>query len=1012
MIMTMKSFAYLRCVLHSAIDLCTFWLLVALPSPLLAASYDYGDAPDPPYPTLNASDGARHAIVPGVYLGVSIDAESDAWPDSNAKGDDTHGIDDEDGVVFVTALVPGLTCALEVTASTNGFLQGWIDFNGDGDWKDAGEWIFKSTGLTTGVNRLTFTVPSDSHLGPTYARFRFSTDTKIDFFGEAPDGEVEDYRVQIQRLDWGDCPDQPGVPPESRVTHPAADDWDRFGDAVAISGHWALIGAYGVGPGTYGTGAAYFYKWDGASWNYVQTVSGSDTVEDDTFGTALALDGNRALIGAPRHNPATSTDEAGAVYFFEWNGSNWVERQKLTSGDADRLDRFGTAVSLSGDRAVIGAKWDRPSGFPTGAAYVFEFDGTSWTERQKLTASDGEDDDNFGIATALWSNWIAVSATGVDTPEVPSAGAVYLYELDGVHWVERQKLGPPEAQPETWFARSVAIDAGRLLVGAHAEDHHGLIRAGAAYLYELDGTSWGLRQKLVAQDPTRAAVFGWDVDLAGDYALVGAYGDGSPPEQSGAAYLFFWNGTGWTTKQKFVIPGSTNANQFGWAVAVAPAHALVGAPETTDEGRTNTGVAYVFNRQPDKPDYHTLMENDGARHVIVDGVRLGASVDMEADGQPHSAALGDDLDGNNDDDGVTLTSAMHPGRMATCRVVASAPGILNAWIDFNGDSDWNDPYEQIFVNELLSAGVNNLSFFVAPDAIPADQSAPAFARFRFSTEKNLQPWGEAPDGEVEDYALTVEALPEFVDFGDAPDIEGPRSYPTRLANNGAWHEIKGPWLGQHVDAEPDGQSSIGADGDDADGLDDEDGVYFNSTVLRGNTLSILIDMQSSTSNGYVNGWIDYSLDGDWDDPGEQVITNLWIAAGNQAVVDVAVPADALAGRSYARFRVCSSPGLGPTGPAPDGEVEDYLIDILQTEPENKIEITNITVDRDREQALVEWNAEPGVVYQVQSITDLMAGSWTWRNVGGLVVGPVREQTDADAVETAKFYRVMAPHTSE
>ena len=97
--------------------------------------YDWGDAPDPSYPTLLVSDGARHAIDPTLYLGASIDDEEDGQPNATATGDDNAELpDDEDGVVFTSAYIPGENMTLEVTASDAGYLDAWVDFNNNGDW--------------------------------------------------------------------------------------------------------------------------------------------------------------------------------------------------------------------------------------------------------------------------------------------------------------------------------------------------------------------------------------------------------------------------------------------------------------------------------------------------------------------------------------------------------------------------------------------------------------------------------------------------------------------------------------------------------------------------------------------------------------------------------------------------------------------------------------------------------------------------------------------------------------
>ncbi|OHB79998.1 MAG: hypothetical protein A2Z25_04590 [Planctomycetes bacterium RBG_16_55_9] len=151
------------------------------------------------------------------------------------------------------------------------------------------------------------------------------------------------------------------------------------------------------------------------------------------------------------------------------------------------------------------------------------------------------------------------------------------------------------------------------------------------------------------------------------------------------------------------------------------------------------------------PPYPTLKAQNGASHVIDNRVYLGARVDAEADGQPNATATGDD---NNldDEDGATFTTLLVPGDNATVDVAASTFGILNAWIDFNGDGDWADADEHVFIDQALFTGNNSLPFTVPNNAVPGN----TFCRFRFSSAAGLNYTGEAFNGEVEDHAVRIE----------------------------------------------------------------------------------------------------------------------------------------------------------------------------------------------------------------------------------------------------------------
>ncbi len=157
---------------------------------------DFGDAPLP-YKTLLVEGGAEHVAI-GPTLGASRDTEAGGVHSANADGDDTTGIDDENGVTFGTIR----TGALDATATVNvqggpGRLDAWIDFNGDGSWGGPGEQIADTVAVVTGDNTISFDVPSAARDGTTYARFRLSTAGDLGVGGVATDGEVEDFEVAV-----------------------------------------------------------------------------------------------------------------------------------------------------------------------------------------------------------------------------------------------------------------------------------------------------------------------------------------------------------------------------------------------------------------------------------------------------------------------------------------------------------------------------------------------------------------------------------------------------------------------------------------------------------------------------------------------------------------------------------------------------------------------------------------------------------------------------------------------
>jgi hypothetical protein len=165
-------------------------------------AFDFGDAPNS-YRTLLASNGPRHGILPGFGLGFTSDplalvnAEPDGQPSAGANLDSS-----DNGVAFLSGLTPGAQSAAVLVGvrtgnNSAGFLQGWVDFNGDGDFNDAGEQIIKDRQLGTGDHTLFFSVPSNANLGQAYSRFRYGYERGIGPTGAAIAGEVEDLVTDV-----------------------------------------------------------------------------------------------------------------------------------------------------------------------------------------------------------------------------------------------------------------------------------------------------------------------------------------------------------------------------------------------------------------------------------------------------------------------------------------------------------------------------------------------------------------------------------------------------------------------------------------------------------------------------------------------------------------------------------------------------------------------------------------------------------------------------------------------
>ncbi len=262
---------------------------------------------------------------------------------------------------------------------------------------------------------------------------------------------------------------------------------DQFGNSAAIFGNVIVIGAnHADSPGNSESGAAYRFERVGTVWSHVQRLSPvAQVILGDHFGDSMAISGNKLAIGASGDDtPQTS---AGAVYVFADTGSSYVLEQKLTIPDGRNGDDFGNSVDIEGDTLVGGALQYTPIvGQPAyGAAYVFEFNGSTWSSQGRLTASDGASVDRFGYSVAVRNNVIAVGAREDDTAVGPDAGSAYIFDRIGAAWTQRQKLEPSDSFNGDRFGVSVALSFGNLIVGAAEKALTSPNGQGAAYFYSL-----------------------------------------------------------------------------------------------------------------------------------------------------------------------------------------------------------------------------------------------------------------------------------------------------------------------------------------------------------------------------------------------------------------------------------------------------------------------------------------------------------------------------------------------
>jgi cysteine-rich repeat protein len=313
------------------------------------------------------------------------------------------------------------------------------------------------------------------------------------------------------------------------------------------------------------------------------------------------------------------------------------ERQKVTAPDAEPLDRFGSAVSTDGARAIVGAWYDDDE---TGSAYMYtrddngtEFDSwdDTWVSEGKITASDGTIWDRFGISLSIYGDRAIVGAPSSEGEAIGS-GSAYVFRRDG-SWVQEAKLTASDGGRGDSFGSVVSISGDTAIVGAPRHDGVGNL-SGAVYVFRRV-SSWRQEAKLTASDAAADDHFGTTVFIDGDRLVVGApSANNGVGAYSGSAYVFRHDDNGtplypyddfWIEEAKLTASDADAGDTFGRSVSIAGDRVAVGAP-----GVDFLGAVYIFKRDDDAPgnwvEEAKLTASEGEA-----GDEFGASVAISGD---------------------------------------------------------------------------------------------------------------------------------------------------------------------------------------------------------------------------------------------------------------------------------------------------------------------------------------------------------------------------------------------
>lgn len=492
---------------------------------------------------------------------------------------------------------------------------------------------------------------------------------------------------QIQSAGGGAASLEPAQGRSFLVLRPgSASDYDlgdQFGVSVALDGDTLVVGAAyaDIGPNS-DQGAAYvFVRSATGAWLQQQKLVAGDGDAGAQFGSSVALNEDSLIVGAHMADIGAAVDQ-GAAYMFTRAGSTWSQQQKLTSSDGQAGDRFGVAVTLDGNTAVVGASLANvgPNG-DQGAAYAYVRSGTMWSQQQKLIAGDGAAGDRFGNAVAVDGNSAIVGAHYADVGAVAIQGAAYVFFRAGSVWTQQQKLTASDGAGGDFFGTSVDLDGPTTVVGANYANVGGNIDAGAAYVFEYSGANWNQQQKLTAYDGAPGDQFGRSVTLEEDTAVIGIpYDDVFGNLNRGSARVFVRENTFWEEHQKLIAGDGAADDAFSFSLALSGDNVVVGAFGATVGGMADAGKLYTTARGPVPwPESSQNTANDGAADDL-----LGYSVALDGDTAVVGAYL---ADGSATDQGAAYVFIRNGPIWVQEQKLTASDGAFGDWFGFSVDVD-------------------------------------------------------------------------------------------------------------------------------------------------------------------------------------------------------------------------------------------------------------------------------------------------------------------------------------
>ncbi len=467
----------------------------------------------------------------------------------------------------------------------------------------------------------------------------------------------------------------PVVPPQYAIAPSAVADFDAFGASVALDGGFCVAGVRGLDAHGVNSGGAWVLAESGTGWDVAAVLVPASSAAREQFGAAVALSADLAFVGSLDAESAVGGDPA-FVSVFQNTGAGWVERASLTA-EAPASSGFGSVLAADGDVVVVGAPLYDLSVRDEGAVFVYRRLGSTpeFLLEATLVAPDAFENDRFGAAVSISGDRIVVGAPRDDDGGI-DCGAVWVFERTAEVWTAAAKVIRAESDWYAGFGSAVAIDGDLIAVGAPRDDlasvDDGAVRTylrSSSGAWELDGTFAASGSSVAGRETGDA------VSLDGDRLVIGMPADSVMGSQAGAVATWRRVEGAWVAESEVRSAEVTGLALLGAAVAADDGRVLIGVPVDSAFGQYAGSVASLDLRADcdvdATPDYIAIAAglaidcNDNGQPDTCD-LDQGVTVDCNGNGIPDECDLDTGIALDCDANGVLDVCQIDDGSAADC----------------------------------------------------------------------------------------------------------------------------------------------------------------------------------------------------------------------------------------------------------------------------------------------------------------------------------------------------------